>query len=247
LNLTWETLEGIAKHNGPLIGPRIDREVPRAIAEYDKSHDLELETYASAEAQVAALSDDIAYNNHDIDDGLRAELFSVEDLADVALVGPIFDSVARDYPGIDPWRQRHESVRRMIGAMVGDCLAESETRLAESGAKSADDIRGLDAPVIAFSEAMRANDTALKTFLNAHMYRHERVVKMANNARTTVTELFAALLADPSIMPERWNRRAGKAGDAQTAQVVADYVAGMTDRFAFDLHGKVKKLSARAS
>ena len=247
LNLTWETLEGIAKHNGPLIGPRIEREVPRAIADYDAKHDLELDTYASAEAQVAALSDDIAYNNHDIDDGLRAELFTVGDLADVALVGPIFAKVARDYPDIDPWRLRHEAVRRMIGAMVGDCLAESETRLADSGARSADEARALDGPVIDFSEAMRANDAALKTFLHAHMYRHERVVKMADNARTTVRELFAALLANPSIMPERWNRRAGKAGDARTARVVADYIAGMTDRFAFDLLGRVKKLSAQAS
>jgi dGTPase len=247
LNLTWETLEGIAKHNGPLVGPRIARDVPRAIAAYNAVHDLELGTYASAEAQVAALSDDIAYNNHDIDDGLRAGLFEVGDLADVTLVGPIFASVARDYPDIDPARQRHEGVRRMIGAMVGNCLAESRSRLKRSGVRSAPEVRALGAPVIAFSAEMREHDTALKSFLHAHMYRHDRVLNMAGNARGVVTRLFRALLADPALMPPRWRQSTDGPGDARTAGVVADYIAGMTDRFAFELDAKVRKLSAQAS
>src|SRR5580704_7151965 len=166
LNLTWESLEGTVKHNGPLRGAGIERSVPPTIAEYDSCHPLALETFPSAEAQVAALADDIAYNNHDIDDGLRAGLFAVADLADVPLVGPVFEEVASRYPGLDEPRLIHESIRRMIDRMVRDLVDTTRSRLADSLAASADDIRALAHPVAAFSEGMRDNDRALKRFLH---------------------------------------------------------------------------------
>src|SRR6202162_2554873 len=165
LNLCWETLEGTAKHNGPLVGPGIDAPVPPSITEYDLRHKLELDTFAGPEAQIAALADDIAYNNHDIDDGLRAGLFAVADLAEVPLVGPVFGEVAQRYPGLDEPRLIHESVRRMIDRMVRDMVSETRLRLADAVLKSADDIRALGEPVAAFSEEMRNHDRALKRFL----------------------------------------------------------------------------------
>src|SRR5690349_19023759 len=165
LNLTWEALEGTVKHNGPLRGRGIERPVPPTIAEYDRRHPLKLETYPSAEAQVAALADDIAYNNHDIDDGLRAGLFAVPDLADVPLVGPVFHAVASRYPEIEEPRLIHESIRRLIDRMVGDLISETRQRLADTTLKSADEVRALAAPIVDFSDEMRRNDRALKQFL----------------------------------------------------------------------------------
>src|SRR6266571_5353722 len=143
LNLCWETLEGTAKHNGPLVGPGIEAPVPPGIAEYDRRHKLELDTFAGPEAQIAALADDIAYNNHDIDDGLRAGLFAVADLAPVPLVGPVFEEVARRYPGLDESRLIHESIRRLIDRMVRDLVAETRGRLVESGVKTVEEVRRL--------------------------------------------------------------------------------------------------------
>jgi dGTPase len=255
LNLTWETLEGIAKHNGPLIGPMsgplagqgAERAVPRAIAEFNEDFDLELGTFASAEAQAAALADDIAYNNHDLDDGLRAGLFSIDDLADVPLIGPIFAAVERDVPDATPSLKRHEAVRRMIGAMVGDCLAESRRRIADAAPRSAEDVRALDAAVIAFSDEMYAHNAALKTFLFDNMYRHDKVKRMAERANQVVSDLFRIMLDAPGCLPPSWRARADRPGSTLTAQVVADYIAGMTDRFAFEEHDRLMKEQARAS
>src|SRR5437867_400567 len=171
LNLTWETLEGTAKHNGPLVGPGIERPVPPSIAEYDRQHSLGLDTFAGPEAQIAALADDIAYNNHDIDDGLRAGLFAVADLAEVPLVGPVFAEVGARYPGLDETRLIHEAIRRLIDRMVHDVIAETGKRLAQSGAKTVEDVRRLGEPVAAFSPQMRNHDRALKRFLSERMYR----------------------------------------------------------------------------
>src|SRR6195256_6004138 len=169
LNLTWEALEGTAKHNGPLLGAGIEKPVPPSIAEYDRKHPLGLDTYPGPEAQVAALADDIAYNNHDIDDGLRAGLFAVADLAEVPLVGPVFAEVGTRYPGLDESRLIHEAIRRLIDRMVRDLVAETGNRLGDARIKSADDIRALGRPVAAFSEAMWDNDRALKRFLYERM------------------------------------------------------------------------------
>jgi dGTPase len=233
LNLTWESLEGTVKHNGPLAPP-----FSPSIAEYNERHDLRLDTYAGPEAQVASLADDIAYNNHDIDDGLRAGLFAIADLADVPLVGPVFHDVAQLYPGLEETRLIHESIRRMIDRMVRDMVEETRARLHGSGIKSADDVRGLGRPVAAFSAAMQDNDRALKRFLYERMYRHYRVNRMSHKARRVVHELFQLFLAEPECLPSEW-RAAALGEPAARARTVADYLAGMTDRFALDEHRRL--------
>jgi dGTPase len=239
LNLTWETLEGVVKHNGPLArrGGEAIKQIPRVIAEFDAIFPLELNTYASAEAQVAALSDDIAYNNHDIDDGLRAGLFDVADLADVPLAGPVFAEVAKRHPGIDRTRLIHESVRRLINAMVSDLLTESRARLGAAMPQSAAEIRALDEPVIAFSPAMAENDRALKRFLFTRMYRHDRVNAMTAVGKRVVRELFDLFLGQPGHLPPDWQD--GGLGRPETARLVCDYIAGMTDRYALNEHRRL--------
>jgi dGTPase len=239
LNLTWETLEGVVKHNGPLVGDNAKGPVPESILVYNGLQDLELDTWPSIEAQVAALSDDIAYNNHDIDDGLRAGLFTIEDLGDIPLVGPTFRAVEAKYPGIERPRLIHESIRRLIDHMVNDLLAETRRRLAESKPRSSEDIRRVGRPVVAFSDEMRQNDRALRTFLFARMYRHFRVNRMTSKARRVVRELFSIFLAEPECLPTEWFHLAGPPGSAKTARVVTDYIAGMTDRYALDEHRRL--------
>ena len=241
LNLTWETLEGTVKHNGPLAADA----VPPTIAAFDRDCPLDLDGWPGAEAQVAALADDIAYNNHDIDDGLRAGLFALDDLADVPLAGPIFGEVMRAHPGIEPARLIHEGVRRMIDRMANDLLGETRRRLAELAPRSVDDIRAAGRPVVGFSETMRTHDRALKAFLFERMYRHYRVNRMASKARRVVRDLFGLLVAEPNCLPTDWRAQAGDPGTARTVRVVADYVAGMTDRFALDEHTRLFDVHAR--
>lgn len=250
LNLTWETLEGVVKHNGPMIGPWADpnrpRELPAAIVEYTAQHDLELDTFASAEAQVAALSDDIAYTNHDIDDGLRAKLFTIDDLLEVPLVGPVFAEVAARYPGLEEDRLIGESIRRLIDRMVMDLLAETRRRLRLWQPRSPDEVRRLGQPVVAFSTELEEQLKHLRDFLFKRMYRHYKVNRMTSKARRVVAELFELFLREPNCLPEEWRRQADGAGTPKTARLVADYIAGMTDRFAlkehqrlFDLHDSI--------
>jgi dGTPase len=244
LNLSWETLEGIVKHNGPLTGPAASakakaKPVPRTIADFSARWDLELGGFASAEAQVAAVSDDIAYNNHDIDDGLRAGLFTLDDLADVPLAGPVVAEVRNLYPGLDAGRAIHETVRRMIGEMVTDVIRETRRRIQASHVATAGEVRGLGQPVAVFSEAMRANDLGLKRFLFQRMYRHPVVTEMTDRAKEVVADLFERHLAEPTLLPEDWQAEIGTAGEARTARVIADYIAGMTDNFAFATHRRL--------
>jgi dGTPase len=247
LNLTWETLEGVVKHNGPLVGGASARPLPRAIAEYAAGHDLELDTFASAEAQVAALADDIAYNNHDIDDGLRAGLFTLDDVADVPLVGPVLADVRSRHPQIGQNRLIHEVVRRMIGLMVDDLIAETSERLARIHPRSADEVRRAGAPVVAFSAQMQAHDKALKAFLFENMYRHYKLNRMTSKARRLIKDLFRLFLEEPGCLPTDWRARAGAPASAETARAVADYIAGMTDRFAADEHRRLFDVQTRAS
>ena len=232
LNLTWETLEGVAKHNGP----RPPDAAPGAIEAYSARHDLELHTHAGLEAQIAALADDIAYNNHDVDDGLRAGLFAVDDLGDVSLVGAILGAVAADHPGGGESRRIHETVRRMIGAMVEDVIDASLERLEAAQPADVEAVRLHGAPLIVFSAAMQAHCEALKTFLHERMYRHHKVNRMASKARRTVHELFELFIEEPQCLPEEWRGRCDGPRTRTTARVVADYVAGMTDRFAIHEH-----------
>jgi len=241
LNLTWECLEGLVKHNGPLIGPHLTDPLPLAIQEYAGTHDLDLHTYAGPEAQVAALSDDIAYNAHDIDDGLRAGLFTVEDLRDVPLAGPVFAAVADAHPGLERSRLIHEAVRRIISAMVNDLCTETARRFAEERPASVEGVRALGRPLVAFSDAMTAHDRGFKDFLFPNMYRHHRVNRMTSKARRVVHALFDLLLEEPNLLPGDWASRAHASGEDITrrARVVADYIAGMTDRFALDEHARL--------
>jgi dGTPase len=240
LNLTWETLEGIVKHNGPLLGPQSKNEpLPQAIAEFNTTFDLRLETFASAEAQVAALADDIAYNNHDIDDGLRAALFTIEELLPLPLVGGIFTQVTQRYPDLDRSRLIHESVRRLISAMIEDAIGETQRRVNELKLQSAEDVRNCGQQLVAFGDAMRSADKALKSFLFTNMYRHSKVSSTLAKAKRVVADLFALFLSDPGVLPTPWSERCGAAGSQQTARVVSDYIAGMTDRFALEEHRRL--------
>jgi dGTPase len=234
LNLTWETLEGMVKHNGPLIGFPDAKPLPLAIRAYAEKDDLELDSYPSAEAQVAALSDDIAYNNHDIDDGLRAGLFTIEDMAEVPLVGPVFAEVKRDFPDIDPSLHIHEAVRRLIGLMVRDLIAETKRRIAAFNPQTVDEVRRLGRPLAAFSDEMAANDKALKRFLFTNMYRHYQVNRMTSKAKRVVRQLFTLLLDEPECLPPEHQALCKGRPRVDIARVVADYVAGLTDRNALD-------------
>jgi dGTPase len=231
LNLTWECLEGIVKHNGPLLASR-DKpgELPEEIIAFP--WDLELHSFAGLEAQIAALADDIAYVSHDIDDGLRAGLFAAEDLFDVPIAGPVFREALRQHPNLELGRLIGESVRRIITLLVSDLIAETDRRLKQHRPASAAEIRHSDAATAAFSATVAERISALKQFLSGRMYRHPRVLKVMRNAQSLLAGLFEALLADPALLPEDWRSRCGAAGDRATARAVCDYVAGMTDPFA---------------
>jgi dGTPase len=238
LNLTWETLEGLAKHNGPV------RKPPPYVAEYDARHPLDLASHASAEAQVAALSDDIAYHSHDLDDGLRARMFSPEDVRHLPVVGEALQEAARASLDVPPPRLRHETIRRVINALVSDVVEETRRRIAALDPDSADAIRRAKKPVVAFSLPMAEANRAIKEFLYARMYRHWRQNRMHYKAKRVTGELFAVLHANPFLLPDDWRARAGDTPDTpRGAAIVADYIAGMTDRFAMDEHLRLTDIS----
>ncbi len=240
LNLSWETLEGIAKHNGPLVDDgHSESELPWALTALDDWRGLELNTYAGPEAQVAALADDIAYNNHDIDDGLGAGLFCIDDVCQVPLVDKAFTGVRQRYPDIAHDRLVHEVIRDLIGFMVADVLAESRKRLLETNPKSADDIRMMDRPIIAFSKKFRAKEKPLRKFLHANMYRHYKVNRMMGQAVRVVEELFELFIEDPDLLPTEIYRQCDGQKTPKTARVICDYIAGMTDRYAIEEHRKL--------
>jgi dGTPase len=247
LNLSWEMLEGIVKHNGPLITPaRAAEDLPRAISEYAQTQDLELHTYASAEAQVAALADDIAYNNHDIDDGLRAGLFSVDDLLSVPMVGDVFRDAIDGAPMAEEGRIIHEAIRSLIGRMVNDLIAETKKRVEASGVASVEDVRAMDRPIASFSAEMTENDAALKAFLFERMYRHYRVNRMSSKARRIVQNLFEIMHSEPELLPPEWQLGCDGPTGMKTARRVCDFIAGMTDRFAILEHRRLFDLNAEA-
>ncbi|ONG51877.1 deoxyguanosinetriphosphate triphosphohydrolase [Pseudoroseomonas deserti] len=233
LNLTWETLEGLAKHNGPIRRPS------HFMAEYDSRHSLELSSHASLEAQVAALADDIAYNNHDLDDGLRAGLFSLDEAAALPLIGGAVQDVRAAYPDAPATRLASEAIRRVINVMIQDVVAEAERRLAVLAPVDADAVRAAGRPMIGFSGPMQDANQQVRDFLFGRMYRHWRVNRTTQKSKRVVQVLFSLLHGGPDMLPPEWRDRAGEAGSAQCAAVVCDYVAGMTDRFALDEHRRL--------
>jgi dGTPase len=238
LNLTWEALEGLAKHNGPLHRP------PPYVAEYDAAHRLDLHGHASGEAQVAALADDIAYHSHDLDDGLRAGLFSLDDIAHLPVVSDALAAARRASLDMAEGRLRHEMNRRVINALINDLVTETGTRIAALDPRSVDDIRRAGRPMVAFSPPMAEANRVIKEFLFARMYRHWRVNRMAGKARKVTGEIFALLHANPGLLPDDWRGRSGDAPHtARAAAAIADYIAGMTDRFARDEHLRLTDLS----
>jgi dGTPase len=247
LNLSWETLEGLVKHNGPLAnregapaGRYARHGVPAAILAYSKIQNLELWNYASAEAQAAALSDDIAYDAHDIDDGLRADLFTLEDISAVPLVGSILADIDREFPSLEAARRVHELVRRIITLMIEDVVSESGRRIAMLKPRAAADVHEAPRPIVGFSPAMDKVDRDIKGFLYPRMYRHNRVMRVMGEAEGVVRDLFTHYTETPADLPAEWREGIGTdAGD--TARRIADYIAGMTDRYALVEHAKYFK------
>ena len=245
LNLTWETLEGVVKHNGPLTDAAgaptaryAEHGVPWPIAAYTARHDLVLSSHAGPEAQAAALADDIAYDAHDIDDGLRAGLFRLQDLADVPFVGDILRETDAAHPRLDPSRRVHEVIRHLITRMIEDVIAETERRIAAAGVGSAEAVRRAGAPLVAFSPAMAEADRAIKGFLYPRMYRHDRVMRVMGEAEDVVCELFGHYQGHPGDLPAEWREGLDRADDTVRARRIADFIAGMTDRYALIDHAR---------
>jgi dGTPase len=247
LNLTWETLEGLVKHNGPLtdrkgepVARYRERGVPAAILAYNEIQDLELWSQPSAEAQAAALSDDIAYDAHDIDDGLRADLFTLDDIATVPIIGEIVRGIDTAYPGLEPGRRVHETVRGLITRMIEDVITET-TKRAEAHKPSAGELRKAAGPLIAFSPAMQKADTAIKGFLYPRMYRHERVMRVMGDAERVVRDLFGHYENKPTDLPAEWADGIDPRDKNARARRIPDYIAGMTDRYALVEHARYFK------
>lgn len=244
LNLTWETLEGVVKHNGPLIRYGVTLEnLPVAIQEYVATHDLELATWPGPEAQIAAHADDVAYNNHDIDDGLRAGLFTLTELREeVPMVARVLASVEADYPGLEQSRVSAELVRRLIGVWIDDLIWETGNRIEAHKPESAEDVRAMGAPLVGFSEVMNDHIAVLRRFLMARMYRHWRVNRSRSHAKRIIKQLFELLLAEPELLPPDWSKGGDGPGGLRTARRVCDYIAGMTDDYAIDEHKRLHSL-----
>jgi dGTPase len=247
LNLCWETLEGLVKHNGPLqqpdgspIAKYKERGIPVAILEYDALQPLDLASHASGEAQAAAISDDIAYDAADIDDGLRAGLFTLDDLGDaVPLAREFLDEIRTCHPTLEKSREINELTRRVITRLVEDVITEASRAITELNPKSVADIRGCGRTLIQFSEPIQAYDAGIKEFLFAHVYRHPRVVPIRRDAAIVVRDLFAAFFEHPTAMPPQWSAGVEQLDEARRARRAADYIAGMTDRYALDEHRRL--------
>ena len=235
LNLTWETLEGIAKHNGPVVG-----DLPWALEAYNKRHDLELHTHASAEAQVAALSDDIAYNNHDLHDGLRAELFSTDELSELPILKDCFAEVDGLYPGLNLYRRRHEALRRFFGVLVGDVIDVTRANLADLNPASVADVRHAGRMMVQFSPHIWTDLKVIREFLFHRMYRAPEVVETRAKVTRIVQELFPLFMQSPDLLPKQWRKDVDDIAGDETAlaRIVGDYIAGMTDRFAIETHAR---------
>jgi len=241
LNLTLDTLEGLVKHNGPLVGSdgRPNGRMPATITEFAAQHGTDLASFAVAEAQVAAIADDIAYDAHDIDDGLRARLFDVIDLGDVPLAGQALSEVLRNWPDIARPRLVHETVRRVTSWMVADVLAETRRRLAKHAPQSADQVCAAPHPLVGFSAQMAENERVLKQFLARSVYCHAKIEDIMDRARRVVRDLFQSHMNDPKLLPADWRGDSAVQSEARYARHVCDFIAGMTDRYALEIHKRL--------
>jgi dGTPase len=246
LNLTWEALEGIVKHNGPLtdrsgapVGRYRERGVPVGIADYVKTCDLELWSFASLEAQVAAIADDIAYDAHDIDDGLRAGLFAVGDLKVMPLAARIIAEIGKHHPGLDEVRRGAEFVRELISYLISAVFAEAQKRLQAAQPQSADDVRGQMQALIAFPPRVAQEEADIKAFLKQHMYRHSRVMRVMGEAEAILFDLFARYQDNPRDLPAEWLEGTQAETEAERARRIGNFIAGMTDRFAMIEHQRL--------
>ncbi len=227
LNLSWETLDGIAKHNGPLTSP-----INYYLSEYNSINDLELDKFASCEAQVAAVSDDIAYNNHDLSDGLRAGLFGLTDLYSLPIIGGCLRDVDRLYPNIDISRRSHEGLRRVFALMVADVLTESKKNLSFVPGVDIEGVRSHHKRLIDFSDAFSEQLRQIRNFLFEKMYRHWKVNRLRFKATRVIRDLFRMFFERPDILPEDWGNRARLLDQTELARLICDYIAGMTDQYA---------------
>lgn len=239
INLCWETLEGLVKHNGPMIGEG-KPPLPVEVAEYNEKHDLKLDGFPGAEAQVASLADDIAYSNHDTDDGLKMELIRVEELEGVPFFMRHYKQVLKEYPAVVHSKIVAETVRRMINDMILDVAEASRRRLDEVRPETVGDVRSLNAPVIRFSDEMREDMKNLKGFLFPNMYRHYKINQMTSKGKRIVRDLFSLLFNEPNLLPTAWRIKAERLDDdRQRARLTADFVAGLTDASAIELHTRL--------
>ena len=239
LNLTWETLEGIVKHNGP-VGHHMAEPSWKAIVDFNEQWNLRPDTFASLEAQVAAIADDIAYNNHDVDDGLRAELFTIQDLLDVPMIGPAIRSVQKDWPTLNDRMLRLEAVRRMIGVMIADVLAETARRLKEDNVRTPEDVRLAKRQMVQFSKSVYDDLTRLRAFLYQNMYKHFKLNRTRSYAKRTLNEMFHLFQREPDTLPTEWFELVcSKDTEAGRARVICDYISGMTDAYAIEEHRRL--------
>jgi len=241
LNLTWETLEGVVKHNGPLLPEKPGESLPPTIAEFNVRFDLDLAHFPGAEAQIAAVADDIAYNTHDIDDGYRAGFFDFDDLRTLPLFGPILDDIVRHHPHAPKDRVMHAVVRQVIGTMVTDLLDTTRATISRLDLKSAHDVRRAKEPTVSFSFAMLQNMRVLRDFLRKRMYGHSKVNRVCAKSERIVRDMFTFLMERPDCLPNQWYAMViGRdSDDMYKARVIADYIAGMTDRFAVLEHRRI--------
>jgi len=246
LNLTWETLEGLVKPNGPLLtGGKTLAELPFAICTYAEQMELELATQPGPEAQIAALSDDIAYNHHDLDDGLRAGLFTIEQVPEMPRMGNLFQQMQDLYPDSDAPRLRHEAIRRMIAAAVDALVAETQAQLAHHKPQTVSDIRSLDKPIAVFPADMIEYNKQMKAFFNEHLYTHYKIMRAMSKAKRVVHGLFTLFENEIELLPTAWRAMCDKPKSEQTARVICDYIAGMSDRYAMEEYDRLFDLTAK--
>ncbi len=243
LNLCWETVDGLIKHNGPVSSGLMPLyEIRVEAGQNEAFKDLSLAEFSSLEAQVAALSDDIAYNTHDIDDGLRAGAFAISELRDIPIVGHFIHSIEAEHPNLEITRLTHETTRRLISELVDDLLRETRSRLERNGIESCAQVRNHAEPLVALSDEMAALDRQLKDFLLNRVYRHYQVNRTTSQAKRIVEEIFDQFIQEPNTLPTIWFNLCDDPGTPKTARIVCDYIAGMTDRFALKEHKRLFSL-----